>query len=83
MQEVAYERSAPDSQGAAQGREAKQGQQGIWHGSGTAPQASPMKIIGIGHEAGFCEVPEARFIRYMDAGFMSTIFIPGIPEPDC
>jgi hypothetical protein len=29
--------------------------------------------IGIGHDAGFPEVPEAKFIRKMLAGFISTI----------
>jgi len=29
-------------------------------------------IIGIGQEAGFAEVPEARFMRNMLAGFIST-----------
>ncbi len=32
--------------------------------------------IGIGHDKGFCEVPDARFIRYSPAGFISTMPIP-------
>ena len=35
--------------------------------------------IGIGHDNGFWEVPDARFIRYKPAGFISTMPIP-IPE---
>jgi hypothetical protein len=34
--------------------------------------------IGIGQDAGLAEVPDARFMRYMLAGFISTIFMPGI-----
>ncbi len=34
--------------------------------------------IGIGHDAGFAEVPEARFIRNRLLAFMSTI--PGPME---
>jgi hypothetical protein len=33
-------------------------------------------IIGIGHPGGFWEVPEAKFIKYMLAGFISTMLIP-------
>jgi hypothetical protein len=39
--------------------------------------------IGIGPEAGFDEVPEARSMRYMLAGFISTIFIPPIEGGGC
>jgi hypothetical protein len=40
--------------------------------------------IGMGQDAGFAEVPVARFINDMPAGFMSTmvdIFEPGILMP--
>jgi hypothetical protein len=33
-------------------------------------------IMGAGHAAGFTAVPDARFIRYIDMGFMSTMFMP-------
>ena len=29
--------------------------------------------MGMGHDAGLAEVPEARFIRNIEAGFMSTM----------
>ena len=32
--------------------------------------------MGIGHESGFWLVPEARFIVYMPAGFMSAMPLP-------
>ena len=34
-------------------------------------------IIGMGHAAGFSDVPDARVIKDMPAAFMSTMFIPG------
>jgi hypothetical protein len=34
-------------------------------------------IIGIGHEAGFADVPDARFMRNMLAGFISALVIAG------
>ena|SRR5579862_5788244 len=40
-------------------------------------------IIGMFHDAGFCDVPEARSMRNMLAGFMSTMFIPDIECPAC
>jgi hypothetical protein len=40
-------------------------------------------IIGISQEAGFSEVPEDRFIRYMLAEFMSTMFVPDDSCPVC
>jgi hypothetical protein len=32
-------------------------------------------IIGIGHEAGFADVPDARFMRNMLAGFISAMVV--------
>ena len=39
--------------------------------------------IGIGHDAGFDEVPEARFMRNMLAGFISTMFMLPIAAGGC
>ena len=36
-------------------------------------------IMGMGHASGFCEVPDERFMRYIPAGFMSPMLIPGVP----
>src|ERR1700733_11716418 len=35
--------------------------------------------IGMGKAAAFTEVPDARFMRYVLAGFISTMFIPAFP----
>jgi len=34
-------------------------------------------VFGMGHAAGLSDVPEARFISDIAAGFMSTMFMPG------
>src|SRR5437764_5246112 len=45
----------------------------------------PNRFIGIGicHPAGFIEVPEATFMRYMPAAFISPICMPDICMSSC
>lgn len=39
--------------------------------------------IGIGHEAGFTEVPEDKFMRSMPAGVILGMFMPDVGSLPC
>jgi hypothetical protein len=40
-------------------------------------------IIGMGHNAGYTDVPEASFMRNMPDGFMTAMLIAGFEWPEC